>query len=238
MMSPRTSPGNRISVQAGAAVVVAATPEGSDSESRSVSAEESISGEQAEAAAPSSSSHAGWLAPASSRGMGGAGNESRSASDNEGPESTEEEEEEDWEAAEVARFDRQLSELINWLGLELAKRRVNTARQLSDALREQAKPFLDKFGRRQDLPQAGALVMKLHEILKRYDIEIEGAEERLGLEPFLKGRGSYAETMGPNTRRREVYSDSESDSASESYNSSGSEGNQDYGYSGLGYNDI
>jgi ankyrin repeat protein len=124
--------------------------------------------------------------------------------------------------AEIERYTKQLTEMISWLTNELDKTRVKTSRQLSDALRDQAQPFLDKYGRRHDLPNAVALVERLHAVLKRYDVEIEGAVERLGLEPFLKSKATAYKTVGRGRRGRamvESDSDSESSDCTSDYSS-------------------
>eukprot|EP00008_Paramoeba_atlantica_P000283 CAMPEP_0201502698 /NCGR_PEP_ID=MMETSP0151_2-20130828/84271_1 /ASSEMBLY_ACC=CAM_ASM_000257 /TAXON_ID=200890 /ORGANISM="Paramoeba atlantica, Strain 621/1 / CCAP 1560/9" /LENGTH=1132 /DNA_ID=CAMNT_0047896317 /DNA_START=167 /DNA_END=3565 /DNA_ORIENTATION=- len=143
--------------------------------------------------------------------------------DNKGTEVAEEKLEENvpQDVVIIRRAEKDLSELASWLVQELNRQNPKTSRRLARRLRKKSKGFCVRFGKH---PEAANIMKTMHEALSRYDKEVEGASEKLGLYEYM------------GQEKTKTANKEESDSEEESYGSEDDEPQQtSSGFGGFGY---
>lgn len=185
----------------------------------------------------------------------GTGNDEEDEDEPEEPEEEEEpidEEEEEEEAEEITdpdlkeirAFEKETREIASWLELEMRRKSqhpksLQNARTFADILRAKSIPFLEKFVSH---PDAVPIIVLIHEALSRFDRDIDGAEERVGLATSRYDLRRLVQTGQPlekNARLAKSHDNDDSSSES-SYSDSCSDDYDDLGDFGGGglYSDL
>mmetsp|Transcript_4196 Transcript_4196/g.12797 ORF Transcript_4196/g.12797 Transcript_4196/m.12797 type:complete len:1001 (-) Transcript_4196:35-3037(-) len=117
---------------------------------------------------------------------------------------------------ELGRLLHQVNELTTWLTQELQRGNRRTAIKFVSRLRAMIEPLLN---RHLYDPRAKETILRVHEALSRYDREVDGAVENLGLDVYLKRMQRGPRTTGEGDDHHHNDSDESSDKDSSSLDS-------------------